>query len=169
MITAEDVRDLVSSNWEDDLPDTILELFKREAGKPFSKRILAKLPGGEAEWCIRKIAGMTNLENRTYRGSSGRKGYSFLVHYDSDAGSLVNPERFQLHNSCYFAARIQRNGRRLVAKNDPEGCAAMAFVVNRVATARKELKAAEARFAALTESGEQFNPDRNELEKLTYL
>ena len=81
-VTTETIRALTASRVEGDMPDEVLEVFRRENGKPFTKRILAKLPGGEAVWCIRQIATMTNLETKEYSRTAGHKGVSLLVAYE---------------------------------------------------------------------------------------
>jgi hypothetical protein len=164
VITAEDVRSLVASHWEDDTPDKILAVFQANEGKRWSKRILAKLPGGEAEWSIRQVAGMTNIVDRDYYRYEGRQGYSFLVHYDSDEGrEYISAQRLQDRNTCYFSARRERNALRLEAKNAAVLCARVAITLNAVASARRALAAAEKAFDELTGYGEPFSPDRHAL------
>ncbi len=62
--TAAIVRELVLSRLESEEPDAILAIFRADNGKPFTKRILAKLLGGEARWRIEQIANMTHVAER---------------------------------------------------------------------------------------------------------
>ncbi len=115
MHTAESVRAHLEAQLEDDaLPDAVLEVFRREAGKPFTKRILAKLPGGEAAW-------MTNLVTESYIRSRGDEGHSFLVAY-ALKNIAIDPAFLEESNARHYSARIARNARRREAMASLELC-----------------------------------------------
>lgn len=157
-ITAEQVRQALADAWEGDTPDEVLEVFRREAGKPFTKRILAKLPGGEERWRIDQIATMTNLEEREYMRTQGDKGYHFLVAY-ATKHVVIDPVFLEEKNTCHFSARKARNAKRLEAQNDAGLCQKMADRINWVREAQKELNRAEKALMELTEYGEPMSAD----------
>jgi hypothetical protein len=164
-ITAEDVKKTLDSSRESDEPDAILAVLKAEAGKQLTKRLLAKLPGGDARWLIRQVAGMTYLEDRDYLHSSGNHGLSFLVAYALKS-ITIDPAFVEARNPSYFGARVERNAKRARATDSQALCERMASAINAVRRARAELEAAEAEMEKLTRYGAEFSADSLTWEKL---
>jgi hypothetical protein len=165
-ITAGQIRDIVAGEWESSTPDEVLEVFRQNEGKPFSKRILAKLPGGEERWIIRHIASMTNLEEKSYSRTGGNSGISLLVSYDAGR-NMIDAADLEKRNPAYFSARKARNAKRLEASNDATLCQAMADAVNAVRAAREALAKAEEAMINLTAYDDgAFYPDRGTFEAL---
>lgn len=155
-VTAEQIRALVASRVESDAGDAVLEIFKRNQGKPLTKRLLAKLPGGEDVWCITHSAGMTHIETREYRRSQGHRGMSLLAAYDTK--NVVMDARFlEDRNPAYFSARRERNEKR--AAITMTGCEAVADAVNRVIEARERLREVEEGLGALIGYSHLFDAD----------
>ena len=162
-VTAAQIQALVASRVESDAADAVLEIFKRDQGKPLTKRLLGKLPGGEDVWCITHVAGMTHVETREYRRTQGQKGICLLVAYDTK-NVAMDAKFLEERNPAYFSARKERNEKR--ADVSEASCAALAEAINRVIAAREALAEAEAGFDALAGYGKPFDADRYELEAL---
>lgn len=156
--TANDVLRMVSENAEpSSVPASVLAVLKREDGKLLTKRLLAKLPGGESNWRIRHVAGMTYLDSMDSVRSGGSSGYSFFLAYAEKNVTIDVP--FVLdRNAAYFGARETRNARR--AQVDPGAARTMADALNAVADARAKLALAEEALDELTETDSPFGPDR---------
>lgn len=163
--TAVIVRDLVKSRVESDEPDAVLKVFQQDAGKPFTKRILAKLPGGEARWSIHQIASMTSIQDRTYRDGRGERGFSFLVAYQLK-NITIDPAVLVKQNTGYFEARERRNAERQELIKDEQLCGKMAEAMTAYNEAKAKLEEAMAALESLTEHGAPFAADRYEIEKL---
>lgn len=165
--TVEDVIAVVKERMESNAPDAILAVLKEHEGKQLTKRILPKLPGGEAEWLIRQNARMTHLENRSCQRSQGSApgGISFLMAY-SEKNVMIDVKFVLEYNKCYFAAREERNAKRMQVLKSPVLSTQMAEVMNEVLAARKALAKAEGRMAELTKYGEPFSPDDYVFQKL---
>lgn len=163
-VSAETIRALVASRIESDEPDAVLEVFRQNDGKPFTKRILAKLPGGAERWGIRHVANMTNLETKDYLRSDGGVGISLLVCYGT-VNVPIDAKFLEERNPAYFAGRKERNAKRLTTMNDPLLCREMAQAVENVRTAQRALGLAMEAYERLTGYGEAFNPDQYEINK----
>jgi hypothetical protein len=155
--TEAEVAKMLADRREPDVPMDVLRVLKENDGKPLTKRLLVKLPGGEASWYINHIASMTQLRTTDlYERSRGVNGYSFLLAYQTknvviDAAWVVE------HNPAYFGAREDRNSARdrIKASDIRE----LTETLNGVARARKELATAEGRLEALTRYGAKFYAD----------
>ena len=163
--TVEAVLNLLREQRESVEPDAVLEVLRAHDGKPLTKRLLAKLPGGEERWLIRQVAGMTNLENREYLRSGGYLGISLLMAYQL-TGVRIDAAWVEQHNSAYFAARRDRNALRDAAANDPRALRAMVDALNGYAAAKVALDRAKAELDALTGYGNPFSPDSCDWERL---
>ncbi len=178
--TAAIVRELVLSRLESEEPDAILAIFRADNGKPFTKRILAKLLGGEARWRIEQIANMTHVAEREATlpqealveealravGRRPREAMrmSLLVAHRV-TGITIDADALVTLNPSYFAGRIERNAKRRAAAADVALCTALAVALNRYVAARAECDAAEATIKGLTGYGEPFSPDQYEIER----
>jgi hypothetical protein len=164
--THQTVRDILQANWESDLPDKVLDALRPLDGKPVTKRLLDKLPGGKEEWILERAYGMTQLKNRAYvdHSGSGKGGVSLLLDHREDAFPL-DVARMVEKNPAYFSARVERNHARMEAMNTKPLLDAMANVMNRIEQAAAELIAAKEAFEVLTEYGKPFRPDNFDLER----
>jgi hypothetical protein len=163
-ITTEQVRAFVASKQESDLPDEVLKVFKAQAGKPFSKRILDKLPGGAERWTITQVTNMTNLEEYDRR-SRGNRGISLLVAY-AVKNIVIDPVFLEEKNPGYFSARRERNRKRVEVMNDIVKIRDMAATMNQVIDAHKALEAALVGLDNLISYGKDFSPDQYDWEKI---
>jgi hypothetical protein len=157
--TADDVRARLLAERESDEPDAVLAVLKAHDGKPLTKRLLAKLPGGDARWLIRQVAGMTVLEDRDYLHSQGKRGIHLLMAYQL-TGVTIDAAWVEEHNAGYFAARRERNAKRAACAADAALCQRMADTLNAYARAKAALDAAKQALDGLTEYGEPFSPDQ---------
>lgn len=178
--TAGAVRELISKQWESDLPDRVIDALRPFHGKPITTRILAKLPAlpNGATWRLVRNYGWTALETSTYCKPEGyadktsvnlilaRSEASVPLDVEYVAGNVPMGGNSYGENCAYFSARRERNAKRLEAQNDQELCKKMADSLNRYAAAIEELNAAREEFDGLTEYGTPFNADRYTLEKL---
>ena len=169
--TSESVRALVASNWEGDLPDRALEVLRAHEGKQLTRRILPKLPGGEAQWRVLQEFGSTYLETCSYSlGEQYRKPGDLaplhLTIADVQTGAVVDCNTIVARNQAYFAGRYERNAKRLIAQNSAELCQRMADALNAVATANAALAQAESSLDALTDYDEPFSPEKYDFQKL---
>jgi hypothetical protein len=161
MWTVKLVQDLVASKMESDLPDEVMKTLRQYDGKQLTKRILPKLPGGEAEWTIRQIANMTNLENKAYRLGHGNdpQGVCLLIAYRTKNITIICSDIEKL-NPAYFDARKARNAKRLEVIGDHDRCGEMAAILNDFEKARVLLEAAGERLEHYTDFYGPFHPDR---------
>jgi len=157
--TADDVRAKLLAERESDEPDAVLAVLKAHDGKQLTKRLLAKLPGGEARWLIRQVAGMTSLEDRDYLHSSGNRGIHLLVAYQLTS-VVIDAAWVEEHNAGYFAARRERNRLREAAAASPEACQHFADTLTAFARSKEALDAARADLDRLTGYGSPFSPDQ---------
>ena len=164
-ITTETVRETLKARMESEVPEAVLEVLKAENGKLLTKRLLAKLPGGEAEWRIRAEAGMAHLETWTYCRSGGKTGICLLLDYCMK-NVIIHAAWVEEHNAAYFAARRVRNTEREAALRNQLACGLLAEKLNRVAKAREELAKAEVELHELTGYGKAFGPDQYTWEAL---
>jgi hypothetical protein len=141
-VTPEKIRTIIESHIESDLPDTTLEVLKREDGKQLTKRLLAKLPGGEEVWRIAHVATMTHLETWEYCRSQGSRGISLLIAYETK-NVRIDASWIEQHNIAYFSARKERNEKRAKALESTEALVMAAQLVNAIRVAREQLAAAE--------------------------
>lgn len=162
------VAELLQERWESDFPDKVIEALRPLNGKPVTKRLLAKLPGGAENWRFTHVAGMTYLENRAYWMSQeeqwGKGAIRLLLDWRTDAFPLdVNAviER----NPTHFKGRYERNHARMEAKHDRKILERMAAVMNKAERARQTLADAKAEFEEIAGYGKPFNPDYYELER----
>lgn len=166
-VTADDVRAMVLSHVEDgETPEAILEVFKAHEGKQLTKRLLAKLPGGEQRWRISQTAGMTSLETWDYTRSQGRQGVHLLVAY-ATKNVAIDAAFLEDRNPAFFSARRERNAERKARLEDPESLALLAERINAVRAARKQLEAAEAALEELSGYGKAFGAEQYEIEALS--
>jgi hypothetical protein len=61
------VSELIQDNWESEIPDRVLTALRPLDGKPVTKRLLDKLPGGKDEWILERAYGMTHIKNKVYK------------------------------------------------------------------------------------------------------
>jgi hypothetical protein len=165
VFTADDVRAKLVADRESDEPDAILAVLKAHDGKQLTKRLLAKLPGGEARWLIRQVAGMTKLEDRHYLHSGGGRGISLLVAYQLTS-VVIDAAWVEEHNAAYFAARVERNAMRAVCVCNPAICQRMADTLTAYAAAKAALDDARQALDGLTEYGQPFSPDQYDWQRL---
>lgn len=164
MHTRQSVSNLIQEQVESDLPDKILEALRPFDGKPVTKRLLDKLPGGRAEWRLRRDYGMTHIETIDYWRSRGNKGFSFLLGYSEDAFPL-NLLFMEERNPAYFDGRRARNHSRMEVVNNKKLLDEMATAMNCVVEAKAALKDATEKFNKLAGYGEPFHADWLLLEK----
>ena len=158
-ITTNFVRETLSNCMESIVPDAGLAVLRAEDKKPLTKRLLAKLPGGEAEWSIRHVAGMTNLENRAYGRTSGGQGISLLLAY-AEKSVTIDAAWVEEKNAGYFAARKARNEERKASAASLELCSGLAGALSAVQAAREALRAAEAQLDTFVDYGKPFSADQ---------
>jgi len=163
--TADAVRAKLLAARESDEPDAVLAVLKAHDGKQLTKRLLAKLPGGEARWLIRQVAGMTSLEDRDYLHSQGNRGTRLLVAYQLTS-VVVDAAWVEEKNAAYFAARRERNRLREAAAASPEACQHFAGTLAAYARAKEALDAAKADLDRLTGYGSPFSPDQYDWQRL---
>jgi len=169
MHTAESVRAHLESQLENEaLPDAVLEVFRREAGKPFTKRILAKLPGGEDAWRISQVANMTSIATADYIRTQGNEGHSFLVAY-AIKNIEIDPAFLEESNARHYSARIARNAKRREAMASLELRDKLARALNEVSVAFLELERTKREVESLTEYGGPFESFRFSWEKVAGL
>ena len=163
--TAATVRDFLLAHKESEEPEAVLAVLNAHDGKPLTKRLLAKLPGGEERWLIRQVANMTSLEDRDYLRSQGNAGFHFLMAYQL-TNVRVDATWVEEHNAAYFGARRKRNEWRDAAQTSEGHCRAMASALAGYAAAKAQLDAAKAALDDLTEHGSPFSPDQYDWERL---
>jgi len=163
--TTNDVRAKLSAEMESDEPDAVLSVLKAHDGKQLTKRLLAKLPGGEARWLIHQVAGMTKLTERDYLRSEGRRGTSLLLAYRVSSVT-VDSAWVEDANAAYFAARRERNRLRSVCAAEAALCQQMADALTAYAAAKAALDEAKRGLYLLTEYGEPFSPDQYDWQRL---
>lgn len=166
MHTFNSVSELVFDNWESDLPDKVLAALRPLDGKPVTKRILDKLPGGKHEWILERAYGMTHIKNKAYVDSHGSQkgGVSLILDWREDAFAL-NVNFVEEKNPAYFSARRERNHARMEVRNNKQLLDEMAAIMNRIESAKAEFEAAKAEFKSLADYGEPFHQDYFELER----
>ena len=163
--TIDDVRAKLATERESDEPDAVLAVLKAHDGKQLTKRLLAKLPGGEARWLIRQVASMTCLDDRDYLHSQGSKGIHLLVAYQLTR-VVIDASWVEEHNAGYFGARRERNRLREAAAASPEACQHFADTLTAYARAKESLDAAKADLDRLTDHGSPFSPDQYDWQRL---
>jgi hypothetical protein len=164
-ITVGDVLDIINRNWESDLPDSVLEVWKQNEGKPLTKRILAKLPGGEDRWRFWQTAGMTNLEEKVYSNTNGNNGLSLLLAHRL-TNITIDSAELVTRNTHAFAARKERNAKRENARAYSLDLAGITTAINAVRKARAELAEAESLLETYTGYGCNFSPDSYDIKAL---
>ena len=166
MHTVESVSAELKRNRESEEPDAILAILKAHDGKQLTKRLLAKLPGGEDRWLIRQIASMTSLEDRDYLHSQGNRGIHLLVAYQL-TNVRIDAAWVEEHNAAYFVGRRERNASRLALLNSsPALRQSMADALNGYAAAKAQLDAAKRQLDGLTGYGKPFAADEFTWERL---
>jgi hypothetical protein len=163
--TLQTVRDFVLSQRESDEPDAILAILATQDGKQLTKRILAKLPGGETRWMLSQTASMTHLETRDYHRSGGNAGIHLLIAYEIK-NVTINAAWVEEHNAGYFAGRRARNALRDAAMGDAVLLQHMADALNGYAAAKARLDEAKGRLDALIGYGLPFSPDSYDWERV---
>jgi hypothetical protein len=165
MHTLETVRALLVSHYESNEPDEVLAVLKAHDGKQLTKRLLAKLPGGEERWLIRQVASMTSLEDRDYLQSQGNRGIHLLIAYQTK-NIMIDAEWIEKYNPAYFEGRRERNQKREAVVGDPVLLQSMADALNGYSTAKAKLEESAKRLDALTGYGGSFSPDSFDWERL---
>jgi hypothetical protein len=165
-ISAAQIRALVESHIESDLPDVVLEVLRAEDGKQLTKRILTKLPGGEETWRITHVATMTHLETWEYCRSQGARGIHLLIAYETKHVQ-INAAWIEGRNPAYFEGRRERNQKRRVALANLPALEAVAGMVNAIREARAKLAEVEGALEEFTEYGALFSPEGREISELT--
>jgi hypothetical protein len=161
--TVSSVLAFLESQLESNGPDAVLAVLVERNGKPLTKRLLAKLPGGEERWLINDHAGMTHLVERGYLRSNGNRGMSLLMAYDVK-NITIDSTWVEEHNPAYFKGRRERNAERNFALRNPSMAALMAERLNAYADAKVKLDEAK---AALDEHIDHvFSADRYEWERM---
>ena len=163
--TIKTVRDFVLSHRESDEPDEVLAVLRANDGKPLTKRLLAKLPGGEARWSISQFATMTHLETHDYRRSGGNTGIHLLMAYEVK-NVTIDTGWVEERNPGYFAGRRARNALRDAAADDPGLLQAMADTLNSYEAAKAKLDEAAKQLDAFTGYGQPFSADSYDWERL---
>ena len=163
--TAHDVSEFVAEHTETDLADRVLAALKSQHGKRITTRIVEKMPGGKDRWSLRRQYGMTHLENQKF-GHDGRyengDGLSLLLgHFES--AQPLDSTNIEALNPAYFLGRQKRNHIRMETRNTRETLGAAASAINRLLSARDELKSAEEELDALTTYNQPLSPDKHAL------
>ena len=156
------VRAFLQTQRESDEPDEVLAILKQHDGKQLTKRLLAKLPGGEERWKLSQFATKTHtthLESRDY----GR----MLIAYQT-TNVTIDAAWIEEHNPAYFKGRRERNALRDKHLNIGGGSVAqlMADRLNAYEDAKEKLDAAKADLDSLIEYGKPFSPDQYDWERL---
>lgn len=164
--TFNSVANLIQDNWESEVPDAVLEALRPFNGKPVTKRLLDKLPGGKDAWLLERAYGMTHIKNKIYAYSHGSEkgGISLLLDWREDAFAL-DVNKVEERNPAYFSGRRERNHKRMEARNNRELLQKMADVMNEAERAQRALANAKEHFKALAGYGEPFSPVQYELER----
>jgi hypothetical protein len=165
-VTTEEIRGIIKSRIESDLPDVVLEILKADDGKQLTKRILTKLPGGEETWRITHVATMTHLETWEYCRSQGVRGIHLLLAYETK-NLRINAKWIEERNPAYFEARRERNEKRRAALANLPALEAVAGMVNATREARVQLAEIEGALSEFTEYGALFEPESQEISDLT--
>jgi hypothetical protein len=150
---------------ESDEPDAILEILKQHDGKPLTKRLLPKLPGGEERWRIIQHATMTHLETRDYGRTGGNTGIHLLMAYQTTS-VVIDAAWVEEHNPAYFKGRRERNEKRDRAMSDSALLQSMAHRLNSYATAKARLDEVKVKLDELTSYEAPFSPDSYEWERM---
>ena len=158
MNTLQTVRAFVQSQRESDEPDAILAILATQNGKQLTKRLLAKLPGGEERWRLSQTAGMSHLETRDYGRTGGNAGIHLLIAYQI-TNVTIDAAVIEEKNPSYFEGRRNRNALRDATMGDPVLLQSMADALNGYAAAKARLDEAKKRLDALTSYGQPFSPD----------
>ncbi len=162
----DDVRALLMKERESDEPDAILEVLKAHAGKRYTVHLLRKLPGGEERWGYRHVAGMTHLEERDYLRSSGNRGISLLVSYDTSGPHVVDAAWVEEKNPANYKGRRERNAQRDEALKNPALLERMCVALNSYARVQKALDDAKEVLDGLTGYGMPFSADGYDWERM---
>jgi hypothetical protein len=163
--TAKSVREFLLSQRESDEPDAVLAILKAHNYKPLTKRLLAKLPGGEERWRLSQFATMTHLETRDYARSGGNTGIHLLMAY-ATTNVTIDAAWIEKNNPAYFKGRRERNASRDAAASNPDLLSCMANRLNAYAEAKSELDEAKLHLDAATSHGQPFSSDSYEWERL---
>ena len=163
--TLQTVHVFVQSQRESDEPDAILAILATQDGKQLTKRILAKLPGGEERWRLSQFATMTHLETRDYGRTGGNAGIHLLIAYQT-TNVTINAAKIEEKNPSYFAGRRARNELRDAASDNESALRFMALTLNEYELAKARLDAAKARLDGLTGYGLPFSPDSYDWERI---
>ena len=161
--TIKTVRDFLLSQRESDEPDEVLAVLKVHDGKQLTKRLLAKLPGGEERWRLSQFATMTHLETRDYGRSGGNTGIHLLLAY-ALKNVMIDAAWIEEHNPAYFKGRRERNAQRDRAAAGGSVLALMVDRLNGYASAKVKLDEAKKQLDALTDTS--FAADSYDWERL---
>ncbi|HEY5049339.1 MAG TPA: hypothetical protein VII50_00445 [Acidothermaceae bacterium] len=154
------VRAFLQLQRESDEPDEILAILKTQDGKQLTKRILAKLPGGEARWRLSQFATMTHLETRDYGRTGGNAGIHLLIAYQT-TNVTIDAAQIEEKNPGYFAGRRARNASRDALADDTGRLNNMANTLNVYEHAKAQLDEAKDNLDALIQHGAPFAAECN--------
>ena len=161
------VRAFLQTQRESDEPDEVLAILKQHDGKQLTKRLLAKLPGGEERWKLSQFATVTRLETRDYGRIDGNAGIHLLIAYQT-TNVTIDAAWIEEHNPTYFKGRRERNALRDKQLNIGGGSVAqlMADRLNAYEDAKEKLDAAKADLDSLIKYGLPYSPDQCDWERL---
>ena len=159
------VRAFLQTQRESDEPDEVLAILKQHDGKQLTKRLLAKLPGGEERWKLSQFATVTRLETRDYGRIDGNAGIHLLIAYQT-TNVTIDAAWIEEHNPAYFKGRRERNASRDAAAGNPDLLSCMANRLNAYAEAKSELDEAKLHLDAATSYGQPFSADQYDWERL---
>lgn len=167
-ITIETVVAMLNARIESEEPEQILEVFKKEAGKPLSKRILAKLPGGEDRWILGERYGSKELYDRAHLRSGGNEGFCYTLSpgFRHTTGLKVDPVALEERNPTYFSGRRNRNAKIRAMVNDRQALALLAQRMQHAVDAREVYTEALSRVQVLIGYDTNADPIRYDVQKL---
>jgi hypothetical protein len=163
--TMHTVSELIQDRWESEEPDRVIQALTPLNGKPCTKRILDKLPGGSERWRLRREYGMTHLVTLDYLRSGGNTGISLLLAHTEAADFPIDTRDIEQRNPAYFDARRKRNHARMEARNTRETLQGVADAMNRVQRAKAELLAAIEQLETWTDYGQPAEQDKYEIQR----
>ena len=161
--TIQSVRTFLQTQRESDEPDEVLAILKQHDGKQLTKRLLAKLPGGEERWKLSQFATVTRLETRDYARSGGNTGIYLLMAY-ATTNVTIDAAWIEENNPAYFKGRRERNTQRDEVVTQSGWLRLMADALNDHEAAKAKLEEAKKHLDAFTEKN--FSADRYDWERL---
>jgi hypothetical protein len=165
MHTIETILAFLRSQRESDEPDAVLAILKMNDGKQLTKRLLARLPGGEERWRLSQFATMTHLETRDYSRSGGNTGIHLLMAYQT-TNVTIDVAWVEANNPAYFKGRRDRNASRDAAANDLGLLRAMVDTLNGYEAAKAKLDEAAKQLESFVGYGQPFAADSYDWERM---